>query len=421
MTVPPAKPQLDLFEHVENAFKANPNRPLSNDELYHIVGRTAEIPDHVMNARSPIGAAGDLHSTTRRSIRWQQQSLKALGVVERVEGARGLWQLTEKAKKGLNKPSPGVTLLGFSTNLGLALWGTSPDALAGLYEPIELVLTSPPFPLRISRAYGNPTASEFVDFICQVLEPIVPKISATGSLVLNMTNDSFLEKSPGRSTYLERTIIALEDRLGLTLMDRVPWINLSKAPGPMQWSSRTRQQLNVSWEPCLWFARDPILCKADNRRVLRPHTERHAKLLSQGGEHRSTSYGDRAYRVRPGSFGGITNGAIPKNTLQIGHSCARGREHRKALTSLGLTQHGAGWPFAVPDFFIKFLTEPGDLVADIFSGRAMTGRAAEENQRRWICVESALQYVRGAAELFRSFQGFWINPALEEAFGTSDA
>lgn len=153
MTVPPAKPQLDLFEHVENAFKANPNRPLSNDELYHIVGRTAEIPDHVMNARSPIGAAGDLHSTTRRSIRWQQQSLKALGVVERVEGARGLWQLTEKAKKGLNKPSPGVTLLGFSTNLGLALWGTSPDALAGLDEPIELVLTSPIPPENFSSVW----------------------------------------------------------------------------------------------------------------------------------------------------------------------------------------------------------------------------------------------------------------------------
>jgi hypothetical protein len=29
MSVPPAKPQLDLFEHVENAFKANPNRPLA--------------------------------------------------------------------------------------------------------------------------------------------------------------------------------------------------------------------------------------------------------------------------------------------------------------------------------------------------------------------------------------------------------
>ncbi|MEE1866996.1 DNA methyltransferase [Pseudomonas auratipiscis] len=86
---------------------------------------------------------------------------------------------------------------------------------------------------------------------------------------------------------------------------------------------------------------------------------------------------------------------------------------------MGLTQHGAGWPFAVPDFFIKFLTEPGDLVADIFSGRGMAGRAVEENQRRWICIESALQYVRGAAELFRSFQGYCINPALEEAFKSS--
>lgn len=139
MSAPPAKPQLDLFEHVENAFKANPNRPLSNDELYQIVGRTAETPEQVMNARTPIGTAGDLHSTSRRSIRWQQQTLKALGIVERVEGARGLWQLTEKAKKGLNKPSPGITQLGFSTNLGMSLWGTSPDALAGLEEPIELI------------------------------------------------------------------------------------------------------------------------------------------------------------------------------------------------------------------------------------------------------------------------------------------
>lgn len=415
----PSKPQLDLFEHVECAFTSNPDRLISTSDLYKIVARTANIPDHVMNELHPIGAAGEMHSIARRRIRWSQQSLKSRGMIERVEGARGLWKLTEKAKRGLHKPSPGVTLLGFSTDLGLALWGTSPDALSGLEEKIDLLLTSPPYPIQNARAYGNPTASEFADFICRVLEPIVPKIAMTGSIVLNLTSDIFLPKSPGRSTYLERAIIALEDNLGLVLMDRVPWVNTSKAPGPMQWSSRTRQQLNVSWEPCIWFARDPVLCKADNRRVLRPHTERHLRLMEQGGEQRSTSYGDNAYRLRPGSFGDHTLGAIPKNTLQIGHSCARGREHRKALNALGLTQHGAGWPFALPEFFIKFLTEPGDLVADIFAGRSMTGRAAEENQRRWICVESALQYVRGAAELFRSFQGFWIHPALEEAFKSS--
>lgn len=131
------------------------------------------------------------------------------------------------------------------------------------------------------------------------------------------------------------------------------------------------------------------------------------------GEARSASYGDDAYRIRPGSFGEETAGSIPKNVLQIGHACRVGREHRRQLAELGLPQHGAGWPYAVPDFFIRFLTQPGDLVVDPFGGRMMTGRTAEDNGRRWVCVEAVLQYLRGAAELFRSARGFWINPALE--------
>jgi len=408
--------QMDLFAHVEQAYKACPDKPLSNQQLYRLVGEAAGIDPDVLGQRRPVGAAGALHSTTHRAIRWQQQNLKAMGVIERVEGGRGLWQLTDKARKGLNTIKPGITLLGFSTSLGLALWGTSPDALAGIEEPIELVLTSAPYPLRQPRAYGNPTASAFADFISGVLEPLVPKLSKTGSLVLNLSNDIFLANSPGRSTYLERAIIAIEDRLGLTLMDRVIWENRSKAPGPIQWASRTRQQLNVCWEPCLWFAVSPLDCKADNRRVLQPHSERHQKLIERGGEARVTSYGDNAYRLRHGSFSRQTAGAIPKNVLQIGHVCRRGQEHRKRIADLGLPQHGAGWPFAVPDFFIRFLTEPGDLVIDPFGGRMMTGRAAEENGRRWICVESVLQYVRGAAELFAQARDFWLNPALKQTF-----
>lgn len=56
-----------------------------------------------------------------------------------------------------------------------------------------------------------------------------------------------------------------------------------------------------------------------------------------------------------------------------------------------------------------------------YPSRLNLSKGGAAGRLRWICVESALQYVRGAAELFRSFQGFWINPALEEAFRTSDA
>lgn len=408
-----ANTQLDLFGCIEQVYTRRPNEAISNQELYRLVGEAASIDPADLERRSPVGAAGALHNTLHRTIRWQQQSLKGMGVIERVEGARGVWQLTEKARKGLNTVKAGVTLLGFSTDLGMALWGTSPDALGGLDEPVELVLTSPPYPLQQPRAYGNPPAHAFADFICAVLEPIVDKLSQSGSVLLNLSNDIFLPGSPGRSTYLERATIAIEDRLGLTLMDRIIWENRSKAPGPLQWASKTRQQLNVAWEPCLWFAKSPTHCKADNRRVLQPHTERQLRLIQNGGETRITSYGDDAYRLRRGSFSEMTAGSIPKNVLQIGHACRYGREQRKRVAELGLPQHGAGWPFALADFFIRFLTEEHDLVVDPFAGRGMTGFAAEKNGRRWVCVESVLQYLRGGAEMLSAARGYWINPALE--------
>lgn len=404
--------QLNLFQHVEEVYKATPDAALDNESLYKLVARRAGINDATLNHRMPIGTAGKLRSKAKRAIRWQQQQLKHLQVIERVPGERGVWRLTEKMRSGLHKARPGMTLLAFSTDLGMALWGTSPHSLANLDEPIELLLTSAPYPLRNPRAYGNPRCEEYVDFICAVLEPIVPKIAATGSLVLNLSNDVFLEKSPARSTYLERVTIALEDRLGLYLMDRVIWANRSKAPGPVAWASKARNQLNVCWEPCLWMAPDPLRCKADNRRVLLPHTERHQKLMAAGGERRDAEYGDGAYRIRPGSYGSLTPGRIPRNVLEMGHACSIGRAHRRVLQALDLPTHGAGWPLSVPDFFIRFLTEPGDLVVDLFGGRCMTGLAAELNERRWLCLELMLEYIRGGAELFRPFKGFWINPSL---------
>ncbi|MFC8753296.1 DNA methyltransferase [Pseudomonas oryzihabitans] len=406
-------PQLDLFPLVEAAFRNCPDRPLANAELYRLVGAAAGLKDRDVHAKQPIGAAGQPRSPVTREIRWHQQTLKACGILERVPHERGVWQLTEKAKRGMHRAAPQVTLLGFSTSLGLALFGHSPQALQGLEERIDLVLTSPPYPLQQPRGYGNPKASEFTDFICRTIEPLLGNLASTGSLVLNLSNDIFLHRSPARSTYLERLVIALEDRLGLHLMDRLVWENRSKAPGPLQWASLSRQQLNVAWEPCYWFSPDPLRCKANNRRVLVPHSDRQARLIAAGGETRQTSYGDGAYRLRPGSFAAPTEGAIPKNVLQIGHSCRRGREHRKALVEAGLPAHSAPFPFALADFLIRWLTEADDLVVDLFAGRMMVERAAEEAGRRWICVENILEHVMGAAALFRGFDGLWVNPALQ--------
>ena len=54
------------------------------------------------------------------------------------------------------------------------------------------------------------------------------------------------------------------------------------------------------------------------------------------------------------------------------------------------------------EFFIRFLTEPGDLVFDPFAGSNTTGAKAEELGRRWIATEPEKDYVFGSVARFKN-------------------
>lgn len=261
-------------------------------------------------------------------------------------------------------------------------------------------VASPPYPLRKPRAYGNPPEHAYVDFICNAMEPIVKHLMPGGSIVINVSQDIFESGLPSRSLYLERMVLALHDRLGLHLMDRIPWVNLSKAPGPVQYASKTRQQLNVGYEPIYWFTNSPKECFSDNRRILEEHSPRHKKLIAAGGERRDASFSDGAYRLREGSFGNPTEGKIPKNVFQIGHRCAEAQQCNRYAQANGIEAHGAPMPLALADKLVRFLTEPGQLVTDIFAGRLTTGKAAEMNGRRWICTEVIGDHLASGASRF---------------------
>lgn len=404
--------QRDLFEHVAEAYAASATGALSNDELYAAVARRAGLEAKDVERKVPIGRAGAPRSPVLRQVRWKQQDLRKLGLIERVEGERGIWKLTDAGEKKLRRARPDVALLVFSTELGVAIWGSCRRVFPLLDQPIALCVTSPPYPLRQPRAYGNPPASQYVDFICGALEPIVAGLLPGGSLCLNVSNDIFEVGSPARSTYLERLVIALEDRLGLSLMDRLVWHNPSKPPGPVQWASLTRVQLNQSWEPVLWLTNDPQRVRSDNRRVLEPHSERHLRLMAGGGERRTAQFADGAYRIKPGSYGKPTEGRIPRNVLKIGHRCADQLRYRRDAAALGLPAHGAPMPLALAEFLVKFLSAPGDLVVDPFGGTLKTARAAENLGRRWLSTEWILDYLRAGAERFRDATGFALHPAL---------
>ncbi len=336
----PGPEQLALFEHVQDAYVSRDS--LTNNELYEIVAAKAGISRDELMQRSAVGRAQMPRSLATRKVRWHQQTLKHLGLLEKVDGRRGVWRLTDEGKQKLRRINPGFRMLAFSTDLGIAIWGWGEEVFSLLDVPLTLFIGSPPYALRTPRAYGNPTE-------------------------------------------------------------------------PVQWSSKRRVQLNVAYEVVYWFTNDPGRVCADNRRVLEPHTDRHARLIAAGGENRRGSFGDGTYTLQPGDFGNPTAGRIPRNILKISHTCSKLRAQREVCRAHGLPLHGAPFPLALPRFLIEFLSQRDDLVADLWGGWLQTAKAAEETGRRWVATERIWEYLRGASERFRGRAGFRFNDGFLRA------
>lgn len=405
--------QLDLFTSVVHAYSQGEGGPMTNSELYPLVASLAGVSSEDATRRTPVGKAGAPHNLFARKVRWYQQSLKAAGVLENVEGDRGFWQLTKPSAKGLSMLDPTVSVLGFSTNLGIAILGSCDTVFSSFDAPITLVVTSPPYALARARHYGNPSEVEYVDWICRTLEPVIRRLAPGGSICLNVSNDIFMPKSPARSMYCERMLLALHDRLGLHLMDRLIWENPQKPPGPLQYASLARTQLNVAYEPVYWLTNDPSRVRSNNRRVLQAHTEKHLALIHQGGEQRDAVYSDGAYRIRPGSYSNPTPGRIPRNILRYGHRCASQSEYKRAAAAHGLPVHGAPMPLSLAKFLVEFLSEPGDVVAEPFAGSFTTPLAAELLGRRWVATDRVAEFVLGGSLRFEKAAGFVRNLVMD--------
>lgn len=395
--------QFDLFEDVLHAFEGG--RPLSTKALYKIIASKKNIDEARFEELTPVGKSGEEHNLLRRSVRWAQQTLKGMGLLRRTD-ERGVWEITPAGKGRLTPAEPDTARVAFSTWLGIAIWADAATVFPRLDESIKAVICSPPYPLRVPRAYGGPSEQEYVDWLCRLLEPLVKNLDRAGSVALNVSPDIFMPGSPARSLYPERLALALHSRLGLQKIDHAVWLNPSRPPGPIRWASITRQQLNASYEHIFIYAKDAERFGGDNRRVLEPHSETHKELMARGGERRETSHGDGSHRVRVGSYGRETAGRIPRNVLTIPHNCSDKSQLAKLAKEAGLPVHGATMPLKLATFLVKFLTDVGDLVADPCGGWFRTALAAERLKRRWISTEKFAEYCLGGGLGFRNQPGF---------------
>lgn len=85
-------------------------------------------------------------------------------------------------------------------------------------------------------------------------------------------------------------------------------------------------------------------------------------------------------------------GSLPSNLLEISNADNK-NQYLRACKLINVKPHPARFPLALPEFFIKFLTDENDLVVDIFGGSNSTGYVCETLNRKWRVFEMSQEYV----------------------------
>jgi DNA modification methylase len=89
----------------------------------------------------------------------------------------------------------------------------------------------------------------------------------------------------------------------------------------------------------------------------------------------------------------------PRVELQKTRNSKDPQDHGRYLELCKLNDikpHPARFPVQIPTFFIRLLTDPGDLVLDPFAGSNTTGEACEREGRKWIAVEHHAPYLEAS-------------------------
>ena len=290
----------------------------------------------------------------------------------------------------------------YQTPLGRMMRGTAEEVLslpsfARLHGKINLIFTSPPFPLNTKKRYGNLTGKAYIDWLVSFAQTFRQLLTPDGSIVVELGN----AWEPGRpitSTLALRTLLDFQERGQFHLCQEVIWHNPARLPSPAQWVTIKRIRLKDSFTR-FWWLSPSEQPKADNRRVLQKYSSEMQKLLDK----QSYNAGLRPSQHCISSTGFLKDngGAIPPSVLTVSNTRSTD-SYQAYCRQHNFRPHPARMPRELAEFFVRFLTEQGDIVLDPFAGSNTTGAAAESLRRHWISIEPDLDYINSSLGRFTS-------------------
>lgn len=288
----------------------------------------------------------------------------------------------------------------YQTRMGRMFHGMSDELLASpdfeKYEgQVDLVFTSPPFPLNRAKKYGNKNGQEYIDWLASYGPLLKKLLTPTGSIVMEVGN-SWEQGSPTMSTLPVRSLLQFQEKNELHLCQEFVWQNPAKLPTPAQWVNVDRIRVKDSFTK-IWWMSPTERPKASNRNVLKEYSSSMKKLLKTG--YYNPGKRPSEHNIGETSFLADNGGAIPGSVLTFANTQATD-DYQAYCREFSIEPHPARMPMDLARFFINFLTTPGDLVLDPFGGTNTTGCAAEELNRFWVSIEAEWKYIEGSRGRF---------------------
>jgi len=265
----------------------------------------------------------------------------------------------------------------YTTELGAAWCADSLEWLPSLKDgSVALAMTSPPFALLRQKEYGNKVEDEYLEWLLSFVSALQPKLAEDGSLVIDL-GGAYQRGTPTRTLVQWKFLIRAVDDLEYFLAQETYWANPGKLPTPIEWVNKRKIRLKDPVNTVWWLSKTPWP-KADTTKVLQPYSDRMKKLLADPAAYytpkKRPSHHDISAKFTD------NGGAIPGHLLTIPNTESNSA-YLRACKALDVAAHPARFPEGLPEFFIKLLTDPRDLVIDFFAGSNTTGSVAEPEPR----------------------------------------
>lgn len=235
---------------------------------------------------------------------------------------------------------------------------------------MDLIFTSPPYADRRKKNYGGVHPDRYVDWFLPRAKAFQRCLRPSGSFVLNIKEGAL---NGERHPYVLELVLALREQ-GWMWVEEYCWYKKNCYPG--KWPNRFRD----SWERLLHFTRNKRFKMRQEEVMVPMGSWKEARL-------RNTSKADRR-RVESRHGNGFAKRienwadrdmAYPTNVLYLATEC-------------GYRGHPAAFPVALPDWFIRLFTDPGDTVLDPFAGSGTTLVAASRLGRNGIGIDVVREY-----------------------------